>query len=221
MIWLLTAVSILAAPQENPVPQSPIALVAAADALSCNSHDNVCLSQEFALRGQADQSVRGVGIELICPRDDQPCINEAWHRINCENLARLVAVVDARGWPPLTGDAAMGAWLIVQHADATPETDSAAFRDRMLPMILKEVEAGRLAPDTYTRMADRSALARGELQPFGSIRTCREGEFDRTTVSSIKDADQRRRDVGMDILLSESLRLFDSLCARDAQQSGG
>ena len=87
-----------------------------------------------------------------------------------------------------------------------------AFRDLVLPMVLSEVRAGRLMPEDHARMVDRNALAEGQPQPFGTNRPCRDGRFDRSSIDTVDAVDQRRREIGMDILLRESLSLFDSLC---------
>lgn len=126
------------------------------------------------------------------------------------------SIVTARGWPPLKGEAAQGAWLIAQHANPSPGSPSRAFRDMVLPMVRSEVRAGRLMPQDYARMVDRNALAEGQHQPFGTNRPCRDGRFDRSSIDSVDAVDQRRREIGMDILLRESLSLFDSLCEREA-----
>ena len=223
MYWLIAALYILSSPaQDRVISPDAFEQLAQAETLNCVSTDDVCLAQEFALRGGADQSVRRPGgTKNVCPDDEVQCLKEAWRRIDRPNLARLVAIVNERGWPPLDGEAGMGAWYIAQHADATPGTETAAFRDTVLPLILNEVRAGRLKPDTYSRMSDRSALARGERQPFGSITMCKEGHFDRSSVSSVEEADERRREIGMDIMLSESLTFLDSYCADSSAQLKG
>jgi hypothetical protein len=194
---------------------TPFELIEEATQLNCPASDDPCLGREFALRGRADQSLRRASAaDLGCADADEQCVSEAWSRVDADNLARLKSIVGVRGWPSFEGEAARGAWLIAQHADPSPSGPDRAFRDLVLPMIWEEVSAGRLEPQDYARMIDRNALADGEHQPFGTNQACREGRFDRASVDSVEEVDRRRREIGMDIMLSESLSLWDSFCAR-------
>lgn len=194
-------------------PTAPFDLVEQANRLNCTMSDDDCLTSEFMLRLEADQRVRRASAtELGCTDGDQECLSAAWRRVDDSNYARLHDIVTAHGWPPLEGDAARGAWLIAQHADPTPTGDERAFRDMVIPMVWSEVEAGRLQPSDYARMIDRNALADGKLQPFGSNQPCRDGKFDRASIDSVEAVDQRRREIGMDIMLSEEMPLWDSRC---------
>lgn len=198
-------------------PATPYSSLDQANRLACQVSDDECLDREFVLRKGADQGVRRASdAELGCQEEDRICLSAAWKRVDDDNFARLRAIVTAGGWPPLKGEAAQGAWLIAQHANPSPGGTERAFRDLVLPMVLSEVRAGRLMPQDYARMVDRNALAQGDHQPFGTNRPCRDGRFDRTSIDSVDAVDQRRREIGMDILLWESLSLFDSLCEREA-----
>lgn len=180
--------------------------------------DEDCLTREFTLRMEADQRVRRASAsDLGCTDSDQACIAAAWHRIDDDNYARLHDIVTSHGWPSLEGDSARGAWLIAQHADPDPAGAERGFRDLVLPMVWAEVTAGRLEPVDYARMIDRNALADGKPQPFGSNQPCRDGKFDRTSIDSVEAVDQRRREIGMNIMLSEEMSFWDSYCERAAR----
>lgn len=199
-------------------PTAPFDFVEQAKRLNCSMSDQDCLSQEFALRRQADQGVRAASAtDLGCTDADQECLSAAWRRVDDDNYARLHDIVTAHGWPPLEGEPARGAWLIAQHADPDPAGAERKFRDMVLPMIWAEVTAGRLKPVDYARMIDRNALSDGKLQPFGSNQPCREGKFDRASIDSVEAVDQRRREIGMDIMLSEEMSFWDSYCERAAR----
>lgn len=210
MILFLLAVFAVQSP-----PPAPFDFIEQATQLNCSMSDDECLGQEFALRQKADQGTRRASAgDLGCTDVDRDCLSAAWDRVDDDNLARLRAIVTARGWPPLEGEAARGAWLIAQHADPSPTGAGRGFRDLVLPMVWAEVTEGRLKPEDYARMVDRNALADGERQPFGTNQPCRDGKFDRTSIDSIEAVDQRRREIGMDIMLWESLSLWNSFCER-------
>lgn len=199
---------------------SPYSSLEQANRLACQMSDDECLNREFVLRKDADQAVRRASDdELGCREGELICLSAAWNRVDDDNFARLRAIVTTRGWPPLTGEAAQGAWLIAQHADPSPGSGERSFRDLVLPMVLSEVRAGRLMPEDYARMVDRNALAQGDHQPFGTNRPCRDGKFDRSSIDTVDAVDLRRREIGMDIMLWESISLFDSLCEREAAVS--
>jgi len=119
-------------------PPSPYRSLDQANLLDCQVTDDECLGHEFALRKDADQVVRRASdVDLGCQNGDRSCLSAAWKRVDDDNFSRLQAIVSARGWPPLKGEAAQGAWLIAQHANPSPGTASRAFRDLVLPMVLK------------------------------------------------------------------------------------
>lgn len=216
MLLLLLALLIAGLQAPESIVDDPQILQKQAETLACGVQDDACLEEEFRLRGAADQAVRrSDAAGLGCAAQDQACMAAAWLRIDQPNRARLKAVLDARGWPPLGGEGAVGAWYILQHMPPADE-ETRSLRERTEPLILDEVRAGRLQPDHYARLADRNAIARGARQPFGTLRPCRDGVFDRSSIDDVAAVDARRRDIGMDILLSESLRLYDHLCRQES-----
>lgn len=214
---ILFALAIIVA--QSP-PLAPFDFIKQATQLNCSMSDDECLGREFTLREKADQGARRASAsDLGCAEIDQVCLSAAWSRVDDDNLSRLQAIVSARGWPPLEGEAARGAWLIAQHADPSPAGSERAFRDLVIPMVWVEVAAGRLKPADYARMIDRNALADGKHQPFGTNQPCRDGEFDRTSIDSVEEVDQRRQQIGMDIMLWQSLPLWDRNCERATRSS--
>jgi len=216
MSWVLLAFLVVGLQTHEPTLGDALALQRQAEALACSIQDDACLVEEFRLRGAADQAVRRSDpAALGCTASDLACLAAAWLRIDKPNQSRLTAVMEARGWPPLAGEAAVGAWSVLQHLPSA-DNETLALRERAAPLILAEVRAGRLQPDHYARLADRNAMARGASQPFGTLRPCRDGAFDQSSIDDVAAVDARRRDIGMDILLSESLRLYDHLCRQES-----
>lgn len=117
--------------------------------------------------------------------------------IDADNIARVVEVVDAYGWPTpaLVGaDGVNAAFLIVQHADL-------AIQERMLPLVEAAYEAGDLPGQSYALLLDRVLVGRGEPQVYGTqtapVNEWADGEPQ--ILPTVDDAtlDERRAEVGL------------------------
>lgn len=78
------------------------------------------------------------------------------------NIERLRAIVDAYGWPDSTrigGSTNPFVFLLHAHPDTL---------DAMLPVLRREVDAGRMPPLQYARAVDKQRKIRGALQLYGS-----------------------------------------------------
>jgi hypothetical protein len=111
------------------------------------------------------------------------------------NTAWLRAVVDRVGWPgsSLVGaDGAHAAWLISQHADRHP-----AFQRRCLKLLGRAVAHGEASPADLAHLTDRVALARGELQLYGTQLSARPDGFIAARLCDPETADARRAAMGL------------------------
>ena len=110
MSWVFLALLVVGLQTHEPTLGDALALQRQAEALACSIQDDACLGEEFRLRGAADQAVRRSDpAALGCTASDLACLAAAWLRIDKPNQSRLTAVMEARGWPPLAGEAAVGA----------------------------------------------------------------------------------------------------------------
>jgi hypothetical protein len=114
------------------------------------------LREELLRRAEKDQNARRAS------RDD-------WQQVvavDAENLPWMEDLVTEVGWPgrSLVGeDGARAAWLLVQHADASP-----AFQRRCLDLMTEAVERGEATRREMAYLTDRVLLAEGQPQEYGT-----------------------------------------------------
>jgi Family of unknown function (DUF6624) len=119
-------------------------------------------SLELIARMQRDQQVRSIV-------DASPIDDETWapiETLDLENTAWLKAVVDRGGWPrrsEVGEQAALAAWLLVQHADHDLE-----FQRRCLGLLTEAVACGEADPDHLAYLTDRVRCAGGNPQLYGT-----------------------------------------------------
>lgn len=98
---------------------------------------------------------------------DNPVSNAIWElkeRLNKENQAALLELIEKKGWPrksQVGGIAAGAAFLIIQHSDTQKQM-------RFLPEIKKLCEQNEANWPEYALMYDRTELAQGRPQRYGS-----------------------------------------------------
>lgn len=224
--FLLLALLLQQAPAVTPFGDGPPSLEAATN-LACEISDTSCLASELVLRAAADQAALSLtAVPPDCwgrqppPSNTDDCTRTIRREIIDANSRRVAAIVATGGWPRLGSDGERALWLLLQHVPDRDDLDGTALREGVLSGMRDAVTRRSLDPDHYARTADRIALARGTPQPYGTNRVCADGRFDRGTVDSISAADGRRKAIGMDISLTESIPLLDQLCARDQSASG-
>jgi len=154
------------------------------------------LRAELLERLDAEQGVR---MRLIAAgiAEPDPALLAEMDSIDTANLARVVEIVDADGWPTpeaVGADGVNAAFLIVQHADL-------GTQERMLPLVEAAYEAGDLPGQSYALLLDRVRVRRGEPQVYGT-QTTPPGEWEDGTpgiLPTVDDAtlDARRAEVGL------------------------
>lgn len=120
------------------------------------------------------------------------------------NQEQLLAMVPEQGWFPISvygHDAAIAAFLIVQHSDET-------LWRRFLPAIEQMVKTGEADGQSFALMYDRLALSEGRPQRYGSQMSCKDGRYQVSEpVEDWSAIDELRASVGLSTL-QENLERF-------------
>lgn len=114
------------------------------------------------------------------------------------NLARLEAIVSEHGWPNQSvvgSEAAVGAFLILQHADHSTQVE-------YLPMVRAAVEAGELDDWTLAMLQDRILVSEGKAQIYGTQLYLDEAtnEYELYPIEEEAHVDARRERMGLEPL---------------------
>jgi hypothetical protein len=129
---------------------------------------------------------------------DSAEVKELWKTINAkdaENLAKITAILDTRGWlgPDIVGnDGASALFLVIQHADLKTQ-------QKYLPMMRAAVKAKQAEGSSLALLEDRVALGEGRRQVYGS-QIGIEAKTGKHYVSPLDDpegVDARRAGVGL------------------------
>lgn len=138
---------------------------------------------------------------------DSPEMREIWAKqrpIDEANLARLEAIIAAHGWPGRTlvgEDGAMGAFLILQHADLP-------YQKKYLPLARRAAAAGELRTQSLALLEDRVLVREGKKQIYGSqLKSDESGNMVFEPIEDEANVDARRRSVGL-APLSEYAKFF-------------
>jgi len=124
-------------------------------------------------------------------------VKDAWKRgsaIDAKNVARLVEILEAHGWPgsTLVGETACkSAFLVLQHADL-------ATQKRYLPLLREATAAGEIETTALPMLEDRVRMREGRDQLYGSQLV--HGEDGKPALWPIEDeahVDERRASVGL------------------------
>jgi hypothetical protein len=117
-------------------------------------------------------------------------------RTDTANTLRLRALMDSLGWPgpdDVGQEGMEGAFLLIQHA-TDPD-----FQRRVLPQVEADVRAGRLDPQDYALLVDRTRQREGLRQLYGTQISMRPGESQATLdpIEDSADVDARRSALGL------------------------
>jgi hypothetical protein len=163
--------------------------------------------EEVLQMAAADQAIRAELVEVLqaTPTDFGP----AFQRIVAQqdsldhaNASRLQEIISERSWPRVDQvgkEVARAAFLIVQHANHDVD-----FQKAYLSFLEVENEAGRGSGEWLALLTDRTRLAEGQAQLYGTQLSV---EGDRLVLKPIEDesrVDERRAALGL-IPLSQYL----------------
>jgi hypothetical protein len=156
----------------------------AADTALANQLEDVLLSDQ-QYRKKLDAIYHRYG-------EDSREAKTLWDTIknyDAQNLKRITSLLDTRGWMPRQQIGASGVntiFLVLQHADSTTQF-------KYLPMLRKAVSAGDLPKDDFALFDDRTRLAQGRKQLYGSQIMCRNDSCYVLPLEDPMHVDERRR----------------------------
>lgn len=183
--------------------------LAASVCLCAQAGEAASLQQQLLDMLERDQRHRSEVTELeLRLGHESPEVQALWERqvgLDRENVEALQAMVARSGWPARSevgAEAAMAAFLVLQHAD--PETQK-----QLLPLLKARVDEGEAAPAHWAMLLDRVRMRDGLPQVYGSQVVWSEAES-RLQLYPVEDragVDARRTEVGLPPL-AEYLRQF-------------
>ncbi|HYF40756.1 MAG TPA: DUF6624 domain-containing protein [Gemmatimonadales bacterium] len=128
--------------------------------------------------------------------------NPTMQAVHDANAARLANLLDSYGWPgeyQVGHQAAMAAWLIVQHAIAQP-----AFQRRALELLREAVLQGSAPAVQVAMLEDRIRTLEGRPQLYGTqFDWDPDGCMSPLPLDNPAAVDERRRSVGLGPLAQE------------------
>lgn len=128
--------------------------------------------------------------------------------IDADNTAWLKRHIPRDGWFRRSRDGeptVNGAFLIVQHSG------DQAWMKQVLARMEPLARQGEVSGYNYALLYDRTALADGRLQRYGSQLGCEAGKFDFSPMEDRAGVDARRRAVGWDFTLAQTAARFPNL----------
>ena len=146
---------------------------------------------ELLGRSAKDQAARRAFIDGGMKAGEDKAILE----IDLANTAWLRALVKSCGWPEqssIAEDGALAAWLIAQHADATPEFQLEAATAMMPKVIGREASGERLA-----LLVDRHARLQQIPQTYGMQYNMVEGRVRFLPIAEPGELNARRSQIGL------------------------
>jgi hypothetical protein len=164
--------------------------------------ERAAAAERLALLAERDVLVYDTWLELLgeLPPEAQASARlrldprvQAAQRANTRELRPLL---DRFGWYPRSefgAQADRDAWRVVQHADHDPQ-----LQREVLAVLEGLLEVGETDPLHFAYLADRVAVAQGELQPFGTQGRCRgAGIWEPLPIEDPAGVDPRRAAVGL------------------------
>ncbi len=129
---------------------------------------------------------------------DSPEMRALWKitaQKDAENLAKVTAILDTRGWvgPDLVGnDGSNAIFLVIQHANLPTQ-------QKYLPVMRAAVKEKKARPSDLAMLEDRVALGEGRRQTYGSqLRSNpKTGKYELSPLDDPDHVDERRADVGL------------------------
>jgi len=115
-------------------------------------------------------------------------------KIDKENTEWLKGAVAKHGWPTITlvgRDGAQAAWLLVQHADASPK-----FQRKCLNLMTR-LPKHEVSQTNLAYLTDRVLLAEGKKQLYGTQFALTNGKWTPRPLEDEANVDERRAELGL------------------------
>ena len=186
----------------HPGTATTLAIVVAAITMSVHAQTDVALRDQLLALRESDQSGRVLLEHALNQHGpDSPefqALVDEQIRVDSMNLAQLEAILSEHGWPgkSMVGrEAAIGAFLILQHADHTTQVE-------FLPMVRAAVEAGELDEWTLAMLQDRILVSEGKAQIYGTQLYLDDAtnEYELYPIDDEAHVDARRETLGLEPL---------------------
>lgn len=184
---------------------------------------NPMLRRELLRRMEVDQEARFALLEELrqspaepgqAPQPSEATLQKL-RKIDEDNRIWLQGVIEKQGWPGHDGvgeDGAHAAWLLVQHADADPK-----FQSRCLAL-MKECPVDQVAQVDIAYLEDRTRVARGEPQLYGTQVEFSDGQWEVKPVVDRGRLDELRGNVGLPPI-NEYLKLVRKMQAGEIKKN--
>ena len=156
---------------------------------------HLALRRELLEMRRLDQEVRNAAIAATREGASvpDPEILSRMAAVDARNIARLQAIVEARGWPgsDLVGrDGAESAFLVLQHATHPVQKE-------LFPLVEAGYRAGTVSGQSYALLLDRILVGDGRPQVYGSQATWTDGELTFEPIEDEANVDVRRAEIGL------------------------
>ena len=150
------------------------------------------------LLAMAEDDLR-VRAELVASGELFEGYDERMAAVHRKNAECLDGLIDEFGWPgnSLVGrDGAEAAWLVLQHAIGSPESQR-----RCLPILKKAAEADEIPASQFACLEDRIRVFEGRPQRYGTqFDWDGDGVLSPHPIEDPKRVDERRATVGLEPL---------------------
>jgi enterochelin esterase-like enzyme len=165
--------------------------------INCSRAINEELRNELIRMSKEDQLLLTSIEKAASPAELQKAASRL-QAIQKKNTERVREIVGQYGWPgkSLVGkDGAQAAWLLVQHADASPD-----FQRECLELMKNAADKGEASLKHVAYLTDRVLVAEGKKQVYGTQFTNIQGESVPLPIEDEAGVNRRRKDVGLNTL---------------------
>ncbi len=169
------------------------------------------VARDQVTRDPASSGRQSAGVPTLAQGPGSALLLTRMVSIDCDNTAWLQRQLREIGWFDISSYGAAAdkdAWLLVQHADRTPE-----FQREVLAL-LRTLEPGRTDRRNLAYLEDRVATAEQRPQRFGTQGQCTpDGRWSPQPIEDPEGVDARRAALGMPTM-AEYEKLFAGLCPK-------